>query len=63
MHNRWVKPIEERLSDFNWWYANTSRHQIMTVCNTEVSAQAKFLQELFPTIPHKAFRTLYPEIR
>ncbi|MDR2362124.1 MAG: transposase [Prevotellaceae bacterium] len=33
MHNKWVKSMNEHLSDFNQWHGNTSRHQIMTVCN------------------------------
>ncbi|MDR2361299.1 MAG: transposase [Prevotellaceae bacterium] len=32
-HNRWIKSMDERISDFNQWYGNTSRHQIMTACN------------------------------
>jgi putative transposase len=32
-HNRWVKSMDERLSDFYHWYGNTSCQQIMTVCN------------------------------
>jgi putative transposase len=32
-HSRWVKSMDERVSDFNLWHGNTSGNQIMTVCN------------------------------
>jgi putative transposase len=32
-HNRWVKSMEERLSDFNEWYEQSSLLQIFYICN------------------------------
>jgi putative transposase len=32
-HNRWVKSMNERLSDFDDWSKNTPKENIITVCN------------------------------
>jgi putative transposase len=32
-HNRWMKSMDERIAEFDLWCKDTSRQQIIAVCN------------------------------
>jgi putative transposase len=36
-HNRWVKSMEKRICDFEYWRKNTDEEKIKNVCNLNVN--------------------------